>query len=96
MMVAKQREQKTPVAMEKRAFMGGLFLVENSVHIAATPVLKARTLEGTRSRIAGGFLVVLVAATFAVFPKATCAVAAGASPAFVFVVEVRQADMNNA
>ena len=76
--------------------MGGLFLVISSEHVAARPVLKLLTLEGTRSRVAGGLLVVLIAAPFAVFPKATCAVAAGASPAFVFVVEVRQADMNNA
>lgn len=59
-------------------------------------MLEAGAFKGTRSRIAGGFLVVLIAAPFAVFPKATCAVAAGAPPAFVFVVEVRQADMNNA
>lgn len=58
-------------------------------------MLEAGTFESTRSRITGGFLVVLVAATFAVFPKAGGAVLAGAPPAFVFIVKVRQANMNN-
>ena len=60
------------------------------------PMLEVSAFERTGSRVACGLLVVLIAAPFAVFPKATCAVAAGASPAFVFIVKVRQADMNNA
>lgn len=88
MMVAKQRELKTPALMEIRAFMGGL--KRNELVKSLAPMLKLFAFERASAWIASGFLIVHVTVHFPfAVAKGVGAVAAGASDAVALAVPIR-------